>query len=675
MRSLLARFYDGSNLPEFLLALLAFSGVIVGGLYRIDAGTISDARAAVVSDYVRRFPGMLAVMKADREAAYRQSYTTDMPRNLDYEAHFRKQQLDRGEDTELVSADGTETYRVTALFPRLVRKQFLGSIFGDEPNTLAAVGRMKPQRLDFNPRWFFYGGAYQYPVAAAVGVGVVALHGPRALGLDAVLRDPRIARTMYIAARLVGVLAAAGGVLALGLLVSRLLGPRAACIAVVLGGSSPWLVLFGHLAKPYTTALFWSFCSVYFTVAHIQSRRIRDFLLSAVFAGLAVGSNYVFVVFTGLMMTVKLVDAFFPVTPLARAAGWRQRLDHALVLCLAYGLLVALVFLLVNPYWLFTLDVVRSELRMADKDTMLNYRSFRAQNAGWTGVLRTLLYAANWPLVAAGAVGIAVAIARAARGTLPAARFLGTVTLWCLPFLVFSIGYNSFILRQSTHYMAAFIILFLALFAAAALSPSGAGGPAGGPKSSPGPLARAAILLILAAGLAYNMGHTARYLLSFDDLRTRNAEFGAELERTIPRGATITTRLAVCDTTDSFEQSMNHPPQVWISAILPDFDFFAREWRFRLHVLPEPSPIDAEFIIDTIGDAWSDPVPGLVRNYELVAERRRRVFVPGTWQDRFWPQIIDTYEMKDIQVWRRHPLATEQREMGDSGTVPGAGAA
>lgn len=650
MRSLLARFYDGSNLPEFLLALLAFAGVIAGGLYRIDAGTISDTRAAVVADHVNRFPNMLAVMKADREAAYRQAYTTDMPRNLDYETHFRKQQLDRGEDTELVSADGTETYRVTALFPRLVRKQFLGSIFGDEPNTLAAVGRMKPQRLDFNPRWFFYGGAYQYPVAAAVGIGVVALHGPRALGLDAVLRDPRIARTMYIAARLVGVLAAAGGVLVLGLLVSRLLGPRAACIAIILGGSSPWLVLFAHLAKPYTTALFWSFCSVYFTVAHIQERRGRDFLLSALFAGLAVGSNYVFVVFTGLMMAVKLVDAVVPATEAARASGWRHRLDQALVACLAYGLVVAVVFLLVNPYWLFTLDVVRSELRMADKDNMLNYRSIRTLNAGWPGVLRTLLYAANWPLVLAGAAGLVACLVRAARGTLPAARFLGIVTIWCLPFLLFSIGYNSFVIRQSTHYMAAFIILFLALVAAASLTPRNAGSCGGGPISRP--LGRAGVLLLLTVGLTYNMGHTVQYLRSFDDLRTRNAEFGSELERIIPRGATITTRLAVCDTTDTFEQSMNHPPQVWISMILPDFDFFARVWRFRLHVLPEPSPIDAEFIIDTIADAWTAPTPGLVRNYELVAERRRRVFVPGTWQDRFWPQIIDTYEMKDIQVWR-----------------------
>ncbi len=657
MRTLLSRFYDGSNLPEFLLALLAFLAVLAGGIYRIDAGTISDARAAVVSDYVSRFPGLLGVMKADREAAYRQAYTHDMPRTLEYVAHFRKQQLDRGEDTELVSADGRETYRVTALFPRLVRKQFLGSIFGDEPNTLAAVGRMKPQKLDFNPRWFFYGGAYQYPVAGAIALGVVTLHGPRALGLDAVLRDPRIARTMYVSARLVGVLAATLAVLVLGLLVSRLLGPRAACIAVILGGSAPWLVLFGHLAKPYTTALFWSFCSVYWTVRHVDSHRIRDFVLSAVFAGLAVGSNYVFIVFSGLMMAVKIIDALFPETPAAAGRSWKQRLDHALVLCLAYGILVGVVFLVVNPYWLFTLDVVRSELRMADKETMLNYRSIRPQSAGWPGVLRTLLYAANVPLVLAGVAGIVAALVKATRGSLPRARFLAAVTAWCVPFLVFAIGYNSFILQQSTHYMAAFIILYFSLFAATLGTPAVR---AGASSAVPGAVAgntfsaaRAFLLLLLALGLAYNLGHTAQYLRSFDDLKARNDEFGAVIESTIPRDATITTRLAVCDTTDTFEQSMSHPPQVWISAILPDFDFFAREWRFRLHVLPEPSPIDADFIIDTIGDAWSEPTPGLVRNYELIAERRRRVFVPGTWQNELWPQLIDTYENKDIQVWRR----------------------
>lgn len=659
MRKLLARFYDGANLPEFLLAVLAFLAVPIGGLYRLDAGTISDARAAVVSDYVARFPGLLGVMKADREAAYRQSYTYDMPRNLEYQAHFRKQQLDRGEDTELVTADGQDTYRVTALFPRLVRKQFLGSIFGDEPNTLAAVGRMKPQRLDFNPRWFFYGGAYQYPVAGAVAFGVVAMHGPRALGLDAVLRDPRIARTMYVSARLVGVLAATLGVLILGLIASRLFGPRAACIAVILGGSSPWLILFSHLAKPYTTALFWSFCSVYWTVRHVDSHRARDFVLSAVFAGLAVGSNYVFVVFSGLMMSLKIVDALFPATPgpvtnrEANSRNWKQRFDHALVLCLLYGVIVGVVFLLVNPYWLFTMDVVRSELRMADKDTMHNFRAFRPLNAGWSGVLRTFLYAANWPLVLAGLAGLIACSVKAARGALPRARFLGAVTLWCVPFLVFAVGYNSFVLLQSTHYMATFIILYLSLLSAVAF---GAAAPGAPPRAVPA-LGRAVILVLLTLGLSYNLGHTTQYLRNFDDFKTRNAEFGAAIESLIPRNATITTKLAVCDTTDTFEQSMSHPPQVWISAILPDFDFFAREWRFRLHILPEPSPIDAEYIIDTIGDAWSAPTPGLSRNYELIAERRRRVFVPGTWPNALWPQIIDTYENRDIQVWRKKASA------------------
>lgn len=653
---MLKKFRDPAHPVEFALACAVFCAAVFLGLYYIDAGTISAARAAVISDYLEKYPGILSLMKEDRERAYKYIHTYDMSKDLTREEQYKLQHQDVGEDTVVAASNGdrhdvgsvagardgagaTDTYLVRDRFPRLIRKQILGSLFGDEPNELAAVGRFKPQRLDFNPKWFFYGGAYTYPVAVFIGGGTVLFQGTKALSLDYVLKHPEVSRTMYSSGRFFGVLTGLAAVILLGLIVSHLFGPRAACLAVTLSATLPYLVMFGHLCKPYTTAAMWAYLSVFMTMKFLAAPSRKSYYLSAIFAGLAFGSNYVFLYYSGIMIVARALDLWNDrATPLP---------SHVRTLTLdivRYYTVVIAAFLASNPYWLYQFDIVRSELAMANPEVMKRFESIRSMGEGligvWRGIVTAFVYAIDYPLVLISLATYPLAVRAIWRGTMPRRRECLALAVWGGPFIFGSILYNAFYLQQSMHYMGSYCILYFVVLGCAlwpvALDRAGVAGLA---------------LLLVAAG--YNTVHTALHVLTFKDLAERNEEFGRFLAETLPEHASITTMLAVSETSDSDLVNLRHPPQVWTSAILPDFNFFEYDWRLRVHILPEPDPMDAEYILDTIGDAWATPRKELTDRYELVAERRRKLFVPGSWQDALFPRLITTYDYKDIQLWRK----------------------
>ncbi len=610
----------------------------------IDAGMISDYKADVITRYAEKYPELVKIMIADREQAHAKVFSFDMPKELTLEQYMARQAEDTADDTVVLSTDGSDSFRVRAWFPRLIRKQILGSIYGDEPNTMAALGRLKPQNLNFNPKWFFYGGAYIYPAAAIVGAATIAKHGFRALSLPQILTYPKISRTMYIAARSWGTVCGLLAILILGLAVSRLYGPNAACFAIAVTSALPYFVLFGHLAKPYMTGALWAFLSLYWTLAYMENRGRKCFALSAIFAGLALASNYV----VGFIAALMAVARFLPVF----MEGRRDLADRSFAAVkdlVRYGCVVAISFLIVSPYWLFELDIVRSEANQANPFNLWNFGRNLPSEASLRIVVRGIAdgiaYGINYPLLILSLPALALVFLRIVRRKFEKPEPLIALSIWALPFMLVTLIYNSIWLHQSLHYLALVAISYFVILNAAAWSPVLTRSPAVG-----------MILMLLVGG--YNVAYSHIYNMSLQDMKDRNREFGNMMNETMKPGSSVTTMLTVAENTDSFTLNILRAPQTWISATLPDFDFFRYDWRFRHHLVPHPSPQDADYIIDVFGDSLKplpDTLAAFGARYELVAVRPRRHFVPASFSALLFPKMIMTYEYKDLMLWRRRP--------------------
>jgi hypothetical protein len=218
---------------------------------------------------------------------------------------------------------------------RALRRFVLGSAAVDERKPFIALARMNPAKLDLDPRGFMYGGAYLYPTGAILFLlertGVLET----ALDLDFHLRHPSNVALMYLAGRglsLVGFL----GTAAMLALLGELFRNRAAGTLAMLTWSFSTLPLNQALvSKPHVWAAFWLTTGLYWLVRYRNERRGYFLLLSALTAGLGVGSSFP----SGVMLLI------YPIALLSRRE-WRPALATTSLVLLG----VAVVFLATNPY-------------------------------------------------------------------------------------------------------------------------------------------------------------------------------------------------------------------------------------------------------------------------------------------------------------------------------------
>lgn len=232
----------------------------------------------------------------------------------------------------------------------------LSSQLPDEQVVIHAISQMQPRHLDFNPRHFTYGGAYLYPVAAAIGLG--ALTGIVTPTADRLfyLEQPEQVRRIFLLGKSLGIVAGVAMILLI-YLVGRLLFDRTVGVwaAVLASSYPPYLIEVYHL-KPFLWSSAWLLVGLAAFALWQRHPRARWLLLSGVAIGLTVGSTLV-------MWPIVLV-------PLA-SIGWsawrghlssaaRRQAGKALVML---GLTVLVTFVAVNPYlvttWRMLFDTMR----------------------------------------------------------------------------------------------------------------------------------------------------------------------------------------------------------------------------------------------------------------------------------------------------------------------------
>lgn len=218
-----------------------------------------------------------------------------------------------------------------------LRSYILGSGEPDEDYTMVAIGNMNPRSLDFDPKRYIYGGSYLYPVGAVL----FAMQAARLLQVthdfSYYLHEPEMIARIYLAGRLLNLMALIGTLLLLIQIGRRLGGETAATVAMLAYGLATLIIDYTVLMKPHVFTAFWVTLAIHLLLVHVQEGSRRALVLSALAMGYAAGST-VTAAIMGLVYPFMLFD--------------RARLAASLRRCLAVGVLMALMFLVTNPYTL-----------------------------------------------------------------------------------------------------------------------------------------------------------------------------------------------------------------------------------------------------------------------------------------------------------------------------------
>jgi len=282
------------------------------------------------------------------------------------------------------------------------------------PSRLGWAGdEILPEVVDEAVRQGFAGGWYaKYPPVHYLLLA--ALHAPvRALAGDG-LSPPELNHRLILAGRWLSVLLALGVVWAVYRAAREVTGRRGAALAALAVALMPPFVYFAKTANPEMPMLFWLALSLWLYLRVLRRHRLRDWLLLAVTAALAIGSKDQAAGFY-LLAPLALLPSLARHRRAAGKPGGLHTLGDARVLgALAVGLLtLALAFNLPRNWsgfrehvrFLAGTESPAGEAR-EHPATVAGHLANLAQN------LEHLAFCLGWPLFALCGAGVAAVVAR-----------------------------------------------------------------------------------------------------------------------------------------------------------------------------------------------------------------------------------------------------------------------
>lgn len=321
---------------------------------------------------------------------------------------------------------------------RIVRRYWLMSYQPDEFATFAALARIKPSRVDLDPRMYKYGGLWVYPIGAmlklAAATGIVQLKPNLPFYLD----HPEAFGRFYVVARLYSMFWGLVGIVAVFLLVRRICqSTAAAACAALCFAFMPLVVNAAHEAKPHLAGTVLMLLAVLEASRFAERGRRRDGVGAAILSGAAIGmvpsALPVLLILPGMMF----LRARFAATgdrPQAAPGPFPAAMRSVPGLVGFTSLAIAIYFL-TNPYVAINLFVHRAVLR----SNAGNSSAFYHLQWGGAGVGNAMLLiglGTSFLLAATGLAGAAALAVRAWRITAanePEIRRRATGLLLALP--------------------------------------------------------------------------------------------------------------------------------------------------------------------------------------------------------------------------------------------------
>lgn len=211
----------------------------------------------------------------------------------------------------------------------------------DEQKSFVVLSQMRPWRLEFQPLYVQYGGAFIYPLGAFLYALKLAGLLRLVPDLSFYLQDPAAMGRLFLGGRVFVLLFHLAAVLLLFGLGRRIGSPGAGAAAGALLGLMPAALAAAHVVKPHAVAAAWALACLAAALDARAGGGRRAYLLAGLCAGLSAGASF--------------GHAPFALAPLAAWLERRRRRESGpgeLVWALGAAALAAAVFAALNPYFL-----------------------------------------------------------------------------------------------------------------------------------------------------------------------------------------------------------------------------------------------------------------------------------------------------------------------------------
>jgi|TARA_B100000315_G_scaffold260428_1_gene321722 hypothetical protein len=217
----------------------------------------------------------------------------------------------------------------------------------DEFNLYKSFSNINPAKLDFDPKFYHYGGAYLYPVAAILYLfKSINIFYPT-LDFTYYYHNPSHIRNMFISGRMLTLSAFVGTLILLGLFGNIFDGRVAGTLSMLTYSFSTLVLNQSLVSKPHIYAAFWAFLAVYQAVLYIKHQKTKFIIISAIASGLAIGSSQLSIPIA-IIYPIMLFDRF--------------RIKQTIKYILLTWIVVVTVFFLTNPFILLNFNTYKSSM-------------------------------------------------------------------------------------------------------------------------------------------------------------------------------------------------------------------------------------------------------------------------------------------------------------------------
>jgi hypothetical protein len=254
----------------------------------------------------------------------------------------------------------------------IVRRFRLYSNQPDEMITFRSLARMKPGKLDLDPRLYQYGGLWIYPIGALLKLGsllhIITLRTDLAFYLD----HPEAFGRFYLVARSYSALWGLLGVFAIFVVGREWTGKFfVGATAAAVYAAMPVVINAAHEAKPHLAGTVLTLLTVWAGLRFVRTGRPRWWIIAGIFAGAAMG----------MVLTGYAAFAVLPAMILLRPMSWKRRI----ALLIGTGMIGLFVFIATNPYLPY--DFLFN--RAAIKSNIGNYGTFYRPGVSFSAMSNT----------------------------------------------------------------------------------------------------------------------------------------------------------------------------------------------------------------------------------------------------------------------------------------------
>ncbi|MDE1976049.1 MAG: glycosyltransferase family 39 protein [Elusimicrobia bacterium] len=304
----------------------------------------------------------------------------------------------------------------------------------DEKKSFIILSQMRPWKLDFEPLYVVYGGAFIYPLGAflAAASAVRAVHLVH--GLSYYLAHPGEMARLYLCGRM---FMAVFQLLTIWMLYDigcMLSGWKTGLLASFLFLLTPAVAVHSHILKPHPCAAFWCLAALRYGLAALRGGSRRDYWLCGLAVGLASGTEFSMACFAVVPALAWLMGGG------GRGADGRRR--EFFWMCQAvFG--AALLCLAANPYLLLAYRDFAWELTIYVGHGTSGFASSLAAVArGWASGLGDA-----FTLVMVGAVAAALAKGGKDRRFVVLSSAVVFLSLWVAFTKLWGFANSPFVLR------------------------------------------------------------------------------------------------------------------------------------------------------------------------------------------------------------------------------------